>query len=234
MTFLRKLFKDFTKCNFILWTISSVAIILSFFLFGNTQYHYLIGSLIGISALTFVSKGHPFGQFLIIVFSVFYGVISFSFKYYGEMITYLCMSAPFAVVALISWIKNPAGSGSAEVKINTLSKTEIIIFPFLTIAVTVAFYFILRALNTNNLIISTVSVFTSFSAAYLTSRRCRFYAVCYSLNDVVLIIMWILASIENISYLPMVICFVSFLALDGYGFINWSRMQKRQKEAVNP
>lgn len=234
--FMKKFFKGFTKINFIIWAACSVAILLSFFIFGNTQYHYLIGSLIGVTSLTFISKGHPFGQVLVLVFSVFYGVISYSFRYYGEMITYLCMSAPFAVIALVGWLKNPAGNGNAEVKINSLTKIDWILFGVLTVAVTVAFYFILRALNTANLIISTLSVFTSFSAAYLTSRRCRFYAICYSLNDIVLIVMWILASIEDISYLPMVVCFLSFLVLDGYGFINWSKMQKRQRNAeiINP
>lgn len=213
--------------DFVLWGVSSLAVIVSFFVCKNTQYHYLVGSLIGISALTFVSKGHPFGQVLILIFAVFYGVISFSFRYYGEMITYLGMSAPFAVVSLVSWLKNPYKSG--EVKVNSLSKREWILFPFLSVGVTVAFYFILSALGTNKIWISTLSVLTSFTAAYLTARRCRFYAVCYALNDVVLIAMWAIATADDIYYLPMIVCFCAFLALDIHGFINWSAMRKRQK-----
>ena len=141
------------------------------------------------------------------------------------------MSAPIAVWALISWLKNPYNGNKNEVKVNSLSRKEWCLFAVAAIAVTVALYFILRALNTQNLIISTVSVFTSFSAAYLTARRSRFYAIGYGFNDVVLIVMWSLASYEDITYLPMVICFVSFLALDTYGFINWSILNKKQREA---
>ena len=59
--------------------------------------------------------------------------------------------------------------------------------------------------------------------------RSPFYAVAYAANDIVLIILWVLASLENISYLPMVMCFAMFLLNDMYGFINWRKMSVRQK-----
>ena len=92
------------------------------------------------------------------------------------------------------------------------------------------FYFILKALGNANLLFSTISVTTSFLASYMTFMRSPYYAIGYSANDIVLIILWIMASIENISYLPMIACFVMFLANDLYGFINWRKMEKRQKD----
>lgn len=229
----KNFFKSIKPVEWTMWAVGTVVIIVSFFVFGNTQYHYLIGSLIGVSALVFTSKGNPIGQCLIIVFGVFYGIISFSFKYYGEMITYLGMSVPIAIFALVSWLKNPFKGNRSEVKVNSLSKKEWAIFSVATVAVTTAFYFILRALGTNNLIVSTISVATSFAAAYLTARRNRFYAIGYMLNDIVLIVLWSLASASDITYLPMTICFSAFLMLDLYGFINWSKMQKRQRAALS-
>ena len=226
---MKKFLKSFTIAEWLMWSISVITIITCFFVFKNTQYLYLAGSLIGATALIFVSKGNPVGQVLTIVFSVFYGIISYSFKYYGEMITYLGMSAPIALWALISWLRNPYKGNKSEVKVNSLSKKEWALFLTVAVVITVAFFFILQALKTANLIVSTVSVFTSFVAAYLTARRSRFYAVCYGANDIVLIVMWIMASVEDISYLPMVICFVAFLVMDTYGFINWSVMKNRQK-----
>ncbi|MDE7265331.1 MAG: nicotinamide riboside transporter PnuC, partial [Clostridia bacterium] len=149
---------------------------------------------------------------------------------YGEMITYLGMSTPMAIAALILWLKNPYKGNRSEVKVNRLSKKEWGLFLLAAVAVTVGFYFILQALNTANLITSTLSVLTSFIAAYLNMRRSKYYAIAYALNDLVLIVLWILASIESLTYLPMVICFVAFLALDVYGFINWSLMDKKQAQ----
>ena len=79
--------------------------------------------------------------------------------------------------------------------------------------------------------ISTISVFTSFLAASLMLFRSKYYALAYASNDIVLIILFILASIENISYIPMVICFIIFLINDLYGFINWTKMSKKQNES---
>ena len=228
---MKKFIKSIKPIEWAIWSVSAAAIIVCFFVFRNTQYHYLIGALIGVTSLIFVSKGNPAGQVLTVVFSVFYGVISYSCRYYGEMITYLAMTAPMAVVALVSWLRNPYKGDKSEVEVNSLSVREWCLFAALSVAVTVAFYFILRALDTANLIVSTVSVFSSFAASYLTARRSRFYAVGYAANDVVLIVMWIMQTVSDISYLPMIVCFAAFLVLDVYGFVNWSRMLRRQNDA---
>lgn len=219
----------FTKGEMALWFISALLIIISFFVFDKENYLTLAASLIGVTSLIFNAKGNPFGQFLMVIFSVLYGIISFTFAYYGEMITYLGMTAPMAVFALISWLKNPYDGNKAEVKVNRLKLKEIIFMILLTAIVTLIFYFILAAFHTANLIPSTISVTTSFLAVYLTFRRSALYAIGYAANDIVLIILWVLATFSDISYLSVVICFVMFLANDIYGFINWSRIQKRQE-----
>lgn len=226
---MKVLLNYFTKEELFLWCISAVLIAVSFFIFDRKNYLTLTASLIGITSLIFNAKGNPFGQFLMIIFSVLYGIISFTFSYYGEMITYLGMTAPMAVIALVSWLKNPYNGNKAEVKVNRLTKKEIIFMILLTAVITYNFYFILKAFHTANLIPSTISVTTSFLAVYLTFRRSAFYAVAYAANDVVLIILWILAALSNITYSSVIICFVMFLANDIYGFINWSKMQKRQE-----
>ncbi len=156
-------------------------------------------------------------------------IISYTFSYYGEMITYLGMTAPMAAFALVSWLRNPYNGNKAEVKVNRLKLKEILFMILLTIIVTFIFYYVLAAFHTANLIPSTISVTTSFLAVYLTFRRSAFYALGYAANDIVLILLWILAALSDISYLSVVICFIMFLVNDIYGFINWSKMQKRQK-----
>ena len=102
---------------------------------------------------------------------------------------------------------------------------------YLTLAVTAVFFFILRAFNTANLIPSTLSVTTSFAAVYLTFRRNPDFALCYAANDIVLIILWCMASFEDISYISVVVCFCAFLVNDIYGFVSWRKMEKRQNSA---
>lgn len=220
----------FSKTEFFVWFSSVILIIVSFMFVSDKNYLTIIASLIGATALIYVAKGEPMGQILTVVFSVFYSVISFKFRYYGEMITYLGMTAPMAVFVLITWLKNPYNGNRTEVKVGTLTKLEKILFVVISAVVTVAFFFILRALGTANLLVSTLSVLTSFMAVFLSSRRSRFYAVFYALNDIVLITLWSMASSEDIMYLPMVVCFSAFLIMDIYGFVNWGRIRKRQSE----
>ena len=220
----------FTRGELLLWSLSVLIITVSFFLLDRENVLTLIASLVGATALIFNAKGNPVGQVLMVVFSIIYGIISYTFSYYGEMITYLGMSMPMAIIALIAWLRHPYKGKHAEVQVNTLRRTEIAFMFALTALVTVLFWFVLRALDTANLFFSTVSVATSFLAVYLTFRRSAFYAVAYAANDVVLIILWTLATIEDASYLSVTLCFLMFLANDIYGFVNWSAMRKRQQE----
>ena len=188
----------------------------------------MTASVIGATSLIFNAKGNPFGQVLMIVFSILYGIISYSCSYYGEMITYLGMTAPMALFSLVAWLKNPYKGNKAEVTVNKIRAKEYVLLALLTSAVTVLFYFILNALETANIIPSTISVTTSFIAVYLTFRRSSYFAIGYAANDIVLIVLWGMAILSNISYLSVVVCFVAFLVNDIYGFINWNKMYKRQ------
>lgn len=225
---IKMLLSSFSVFERILWLGSLVIVTVSFLCVPKKDYLTLIASLIGVTALIFVAKGYIIGQILCVIFAVFYGIVSFHFKYYGEMITYLGMSAPMAIASVISWAKNPY-KGSEVVRVNKMKKYQIFLMVILAIGVTAIFYFILRALGTNNLIFSTISVTTSFLAVYMTFLRSPYYALGYAANDVVLIVLWVLASCESPAYIPMIICFLMFLANDIYGFINWKRIERAQK-----
>lgn len=220
--------KYFSKVEWALWLSSLLFIIISFLAFGGDGYLTLVASLVGATSLIYCAKGNPIGQVLMIIFGALYGIISYSFAYFGEMITYLGMTVPMAIVALVTWLKNPYKNNKSEVTVNKISKQEIVFMLCLSILVTIIFYFILKALGTANLLPSTVSVTTSFIAAYLTFRRSPYFAFVYALNDIVLIVLWVLASIRDMSYVSTVVCFIIFLFNDLYGFISWKRMQKRQ------
>lgn len=221
-------FKELTKFELTLWLTSIIVIVVSFAISGGDDILTIIASLIGVTALIFVAKGYVIGQVLTVVFAVFYGIISYFFRYYGEMITYLCMTAPIAIMAVISWIKNPY-EGTKEVKVSHVTKKQVLVMATLAIVTTIIFYFILKAMNNANLLFSTISITTSFLASYLTFLRSPYYAVAYSANDVVLIVLWTMATLEDRSYLPMILCFVMFLINDMYGFFNWRRMRIRQE-----
>ncbi len=224
-----KAIRSLNKFEICLWSVSVIVILVSFFISHGSDYLSLAASLIGATSLIFLARGFAFGQILMIIFSTIYGVISFRFHYYGEMLTYVGMTLPMAVVSLISWIKHPYKK-TAEVEVSRLNTKKIVFLILSSVAVTVVFYFILKRFNTANLIPSTFSVLTSYIAAALTAFRSPYYAIGYATNDIVLIILWALATATDITYLPMTVCFATFFVNDMYGFLCWKRMENRQKK----
>ena len=227
---MKKLLSYFSGIEIALWTSSVALILVSFLAFDRTNYLSLAASLVGVSSLIFFAKGNPFGNVLMIIFSLLYGIISYTFAYYGEMITYLGMTLPMAVFALISWMRNPYKGDRSVVKVGGIGKAERVLMFIASVPVTAAFYFILKHFGTSNLLPSTFSVTTSFIAAYLTFRRSPYYALAYAVNDIVLIVLWVLASITDVRYISVFVCFIAFLFNDIYGFISWQRMKKKQAE----
>ncbi|MBQ2842044.1 MAG: nicotinamide mononucleotide transporter [Clostridia bacterium] len=227
---IKRLINYFTKTEITLWSISVIFIIISFIIFDRESFLTLTASLIGVTSLIINAKGNPFGQLLMIIFSILYGVISYSFAYYGEMITYLGMTGPMAFFALISWLRNPYNGKKTEVSVNHIKRKEILLMTILSAVVTIVFYFILDYFNTANIIPSTLSVTTSFLAVYLTFRRSAYYAIAYAANDIILIILWVMAALHDISYISVIICFIMFFINDIYGFINWQKMSERQRK----
>ncbi len=224
-----KIFKYFTTFEKLLWLFSVIFIVTSFVLFSKDSCISMIASLVGVTSLIFCAKGHPVGQILMIIFSIIYGYISYTFSYYGEMITYLAMTLPMAVFSLASWLKNPYKGNKSQVAVSKLSKNDIVLMYLLTSVVTVVLGALLVKFNTANIVPSVISVTTSFAAAFLTFKRSPYFPLAYAFNDVVLIVLWVLAAISDLSYISVVVCFVVFLVNDLYGFVSWKKMEKKQK-----
>lgn len=216
--------KNLTKKEWILWMGSLAIVILSNLLSTDIDVLTLVSACVGITSLIFAAKGNVWAQILMVVFSILYGLISWQFRYWGEMITYIGMTMPMAVWSTITWIKNPSESGQ-EVAIQKLTRKHVAGIVAAGVIVTAVFYMILKALDTPNILFSTISITTSFLAASLTMLRSSYYALGYASNDIILIVMWVLASIENPAYIPVVVNFIIFFFNDMYGFVSWKRRE---------
>ncbi|MBR3893937.1 MAG: nicotinamide mononucleotide transporter [Clostridia bacterium] len=225
---IRNPFRYLNTFEYVLWGTSLSVVTASFFLGGGEGILSFIASLLGVTALIFVAKGDVTGQFLCVIFATLYGIVSLQQQYYGEMITYVFMSAPASIFSIVSWIRHPFDKEKNEVRVAKMTPIKTILLFAATAAATLLFYFVLRALDTAELAVSTFSVSTSFLAASLLFLRSPYYALAYALNDVVLIVLWVIASLTDASSLSMVACFSMFLFNDLYGFFNWLKMQRKQ------
>ena len=179
--------KSLTKKEWILWMGSLAIVILSNLLSTDIDVLTLVSACVGITSLIFAAKGNVWAQILMVIFSILYGLISWQFRYWGEMITYIGMTMPMAVWSTITWIKNPSESGQ-EVAIQKLTRKHVAGIAAAGVLVTAVFYMILKALDTPNILFSTISITTSFLAASLTMLRSSYYALGYASNDIILIV----------------------------------------------
>lgn len=134
------------------------------------------------------------------------------------------MTMPMVIWSTVAWLKNPASNGK-EVAIQKITSRHIMGLVLFGTLTTLIFYMILRMLETPNIVFSTISITTSFLAASLTMLRTSYYELGYALNDIVLIVLWLLASIENPAYIPVAVNFAIFFLNDMYGFISWRKRE---------
>ena len=222
-------FKGMSLFEYILWIGSMIAIIIAFIIPEEKEYLNLVTSLVGVTCVFFIAKGKIFGQIVGIIYAIVYGFISYFHNLYGEVFLSFVFYAPLAILGLVEWAKNQYAD-THVVTITKLTKIDYFIALAITIVLTTIAFFVLSALNTQSLVVSTISIATSTMAGYFVIKRSPGYALFYFLNDSVLIVMWSIEAYQNISALPMVISFITFVINDLYGFINWLRLRKKQTE----
>lgn len=221
-------FKFFSRTDWIIYTLSIAIILLSNIFAREIDYFKVIATIIGATSLIFIAKGHFLGQIIMLVFAVFYSILSYINGYYGEIIISAGLTLPLSISSIYTWVKNPYNKGENVVKSYRLNLKDVINTILISLVVLISGFFVLRALNTNDLFVSTISLGTSFVASYLMFRRNSFYAVAFMLNDLVLIVLWSLASVNDITNLSVVFCFAMFLINDLYAFISWKIRERQQ------
>ena len=172
--------KSLSRREWALWLASLAVVLIANLMTPELDPLTVTAALVGVTSLVFAAKGNVWAQILMILFSILYGVISFLFHYWGEMITYLGMTLPMVVWSTVTWLKNPSKENGSEVAIQTLARRHLAALAASTVAVAAVFYYILKLLDTPNLFFSTVSIITSFLAAALTMLRSSYYAVGYA------------------------------------------------------
>ncbi len=176
----------FTKTEIALWCISALTVTVSFFIGGGRDYLNLAASLVGITSLILCAKGNPLGQVLMIVFSIMYGTVSLSFRYYGEIMTYLGMTAPMAMFSLVSWLKNPYEGNRSEVRLDSLSKRSAAVMAVLTVVVTALFLFYTQRIGNSKHYTEHHIGCDQLYSRVPDLQRSRFLSFAYAMNDICL------------------------------------------------
>ena len=218
--------KDWSKLEKILLFGSITTISLVSIIFKSDLLHTICSILIIISTLL-VAKGKNLGNIVGIIATIIYSIVSYINRFYGEVIICLVLIIPFYTAGIISWAKHK-NEETNTVKIDKISKKEWLLILIVGIITFIAIYYLLKYFNTNELLVSTISVINSLFATYLQVRRSKYCFCFYILNDFTLLILWgIPVILGNLLVLPMIFEPIVNLINDLYGFQSWNKLENK-------
>lgn len=223
--------KDWTKFEKAFLFIGTIAALILTYVFKGTWIDLGYALLYFWTALL-LAKG-KFACYIVgIVSTFFYAFVSYSNSYYGEVIIAMCCTLPLMIVGLINWLKHQDNTNTVIIK--EITEKELILVLLSQVVMFFGYYYLLKAFNTNNLLVSAFSVMASVIATYLTARRCEHGFIGFIINDIILIVLWGIPVINGeLNIIPVLICPVLLLINDIYGVYNWKRIKDNQKTLTN-
>lgn len=222
---IKKLFYNWTKFEILLLVISIISVGVTGILCNSSILTQLC-SITGILCAITQAKGKVISQFIGLVIVVLYSILSFQNKFYGEVIIYIFIMLPLFISGIISWIKN-LNKETNTVNENTLHKKEWIILTIVSIVLFVILYYLLKYFNTNQLLVSTLSLVTSLFATYLVARRSKYGFLFYIGNDIILFILWGGQIIKgDFALIPILVNPIINFINDSYAWKSWNKREK--------
>lgn len=228
MQYIYNYFKNWNLFEKLYLFVGIVVGILTSIIFNGT----IIDSLYTITYLTtaiLMSKGKVESYFIGIISVFFYGIVSYNQGYYGELLITIFLTFPMMIIGIVSWLKHQDKDEDVVI-ISSLSKKEIVFAFSSQLILFWVYYFLLKAFNTDLLMISSLSIVTSVLATYFEARRSELSLFCYVANDLILITLWMIPIINGVtSLISVLIGPMLLLVNDIYGSYNWKRLKDIQK-----
>lgn len=222
--------RGYNLLDFFLIIIGILTVTLTSIVFG-TKWYIVLNTILGLLCVFTQAKGKVSTQFIGIIHFCFYIFISYTQKYYGEALLYLIIMLPMYIYGAIHWLRHRDKKDEVVIVRSNLSKLEWILSSFGFVFVSVCVFFLLKVLNTSQLIVSTLSFLSMLPAVYLLMRRCKWNQVAFLINDFIVPILWIFLVVEgNLEFIPMCIYHVFQIIYDVYSLIEWIKLEKKQKQ----
>ncbi len=227
---MEKYFKDWTLFEKIITVVGLITSTILGILNGSSIPSF-ISSYCNIFNAILSSKGKIASYYFGIIGTLIYIYISFTERYYSEVITSALIVLPITIYGLINWNRNRNDKGDSDVKIEKLD-TKGILIPILSQVIMAGpYYMMLKYFNNDLLIIQTLSMCITILAFYFMAKASPLSFVFFILSSLTKVVMWINPLLHgNLKNLPLFISSLVFVITDTYGLINWNRMARQQEQ----
>ncbi len=227
-----KTWKGYNWLDLVLILSGIIAVTVTGILF-KSEWFIIANTLLGLLCVFTQAKGKIATQFIGVAYFCFYIYICYTQKFYGEALLYLIIMLPMYIYGVIHWLAHRDKKENVVIVRSNLSKKEWLFSSLAFVGVGVAVFFILRALQTNQLVTNTFSFLSMLPAVYLLIRRCKWNQVAFLINDFIVPILWIFLVVQgDLSFIPMIIYHVFQIIYDAYGMLEWIKLEKKQKQEI--
>ena len=219
---MKKYLDSWNKFEIILFSLSILLIFGIGFILECELLSIIVSFLMLFTALN-QAKGNILSQFIGVLVAILYSYISYNNRYYGETIIYVFILLPMYIIGIYTWSLNN-GSLSTVVNKNEIGIKEWIILIMINILLFILMYFLLDYFDTEQLLISTLSMNINLTATYLLIRRSKYSFIIYLFNSIIFLFLWGIPVLNgDYKLLPMLLEAILLIVNDIYGTVRWMK-----------
>ena len=201
-------------------------------IFQSSLLQISASSVTMIASLLF-AKARIEGYVVSLIGMVLFGIVAFNNRLFGEVGVLIFFGLPAQIAGFISWTKALTKSEDnkpAKIQIRRTSLKEISILALICGVLGIGLYFLLAAIDTNLLLLSTISVVFTVFGTILMIRRSHFGTLGFALNDISNILLWLMiVLLGDMTAVVMIVQPIMLLVNNTYGIFEWRKLLKIQE-----
>jgi len=186
----------------------------------------LVSALCGMSYTILAGKGKISCYFIGMIGTFCYSYIAFINGFYGNLCLYMLYYFPMEIVGIYKWRKQKKPE-NREVKKSRLSNKERIIYSLIAIIISISLSIILKLFNGITPYIDGTVTTLSVIGQLLTVKRCVEQWYVWFIVNLLSLIMWIFAYINDSNCFATIIMWAVYVVLSIYFLQTWQKELKQ-------
>jgi len=177
------------------------------------------------------ANGNKFGMLVVIISSLLYVVNCFFYKIYGEIFVNVFLYIPIYIFSFVSFYKNTNKENKKDefLEVKKLGVLKLLLCVLILLAGTAVLWLILKVINSAFPLVNAVSIVAFLIAMVIRLLRYIEFWWFDTLGNIFNVVLWVLASVSDISSLPFVLSSVSSMFNAIYGYIIWKKLYRKSQ-----
>ncbi len=210
----------------VIWLLLATAVILGLSIYWKDNWMSLTAALTGVWCVILTGKGKRSSFIFGVINVVFYALVAYEAKYYGEVMLNVLYYFPMNFVGWFAWKKHMNDDTGEVVKTRMPFKKGLIVYA-LTAAAIFGYGLVLQAMGGALPFIDSMSTVISVVAQVLSIKRLMEQWVLWIVVDVVTVIMWAVNFANGGESIATLAMWSVYLLNAFIMFFRWYRESKR-------